>query len=369
MKIALLGTKGIPNNYGGFEQFAEYLSVRLAARGHQVTVYNPSFHTYQPAEFKGVRIQKIYSPEKWIGGAANFIYDHLCLRHALRQDYDIIYEAGYHSVALSYRILNIRKLKRPVVLTNMDGLEWKRSKWNAAVRKLIRRLESIAVQESPYLISDNPGIRQYYLDQFNRDSFFIPYGADPVYEFSPRHLVKYNVTPEHYFMLIARIEPENNIELILESYLNANHPASFLVVGNHTNSYGKLMHHKFSSRVRFVGGVYDKNELDSLRHFSKGYLHGHSVGGTNPSLLEAMSCRCFILSHNNPFNKGVLGEEGIYFSTANELTQYFQSMDTLSKENGASFKEKNFEKIVQRYNWDSVTEQYLDLFSSLLKVS
>src|SRR5436190_11580040 len=103
MKIALLGTKGIPNNYGGFEQFAEYLSVRLAARGHEVTVYNPSFHPYAEPSFRGVRIQKIYNPENLIGGAANFIYDHLSLGHALRQNFDVIYEAGYHSMALSYK--------------------------------------------------------------------------------------------------------------------------------------------------------------------------------------------------------------------------------------------------------------------------
>ena len=145
MKIAFLGTKGIPNNYGGFEQFAEYLSVRLVALGHQVTVYNPSFHAYQATEFKGVTIKKIYSPEKWIGGAANFIYDHLCLKDALRQGFDLIYEAGYHSVAFSYKLLSVRKLKSPVLITNMDGLEWKRSKWNFWVRKLIRKLEAIAV--------------------------------------------------------------------------------------------------------------------------------------------------------------------------------------------------------------------------------
>src|SRR6478752_1279146 len=98
MKIAILGTKGIPNNYGGFEQFAEYLSVRLAERGHDVTVYNPSFHPYEQNEFKNVKIVKIFSPEKLMGSSANFIYDHLCLRDALKKDYDVIYEAGYHSV-------------------------------------------------------------------------------------------------------------------------------------------------------------------------------------------------------------------------------------------------------------------------------
>ncbi len=367
MKIAFLGTKGIPNNYGGFEQFAEYLSVLLAKRGHAVTVYNPSFHGYQQSEFEGVQIVKIFSPEKWIGGAANFLYDHLCLQHALRQDYDVIYEAGYHSVAFSYKLLGIRKYQKPVIITNMDGLEWKRSKWSYAVQKLIKGLEKIAVQESPYLISDNPGIRQYYLDHFHRDSFFVPYGADPVTDFDPQHLSKYEVAPNGYFLLIARMEPENNIELILEGHANARHPSPFLVVGNYENAFGRTMYEKYGSRVRFLGSIYNKEVLDSLRHFSKAYFHGHSVGGTNPSLLEAMSCRSFIFSHDNAFNRGVLGEEAIYFASNEELMGHFQSVEELLTAHGRLYKDRNFEKITRVYNWDSITQRHEDLFRGLLE--
>lgn len=367
MNIAFLGTKGIPNNYGGFEQFAEYLSVRLAAHGHQVTVYNPSFHPYQEMEFNGVRIVKVYSPEKLIGGAANFLYDHLCLRHALRQSYDVIYEAGYHSVAYSYKLLNVRKYKRPVLLTNMDGLEWRRSKWTPRVQGLIKKLEAIAVNESPYLISDNPGIRQYYLNHFNRNSFYIPYGADPVYEFSHETLMKYQVSENGYFILIARMEPENNVELILDAYVKARHPLPFLVIGNYDNGFGQLMFRRFSKHARFLGAVYDKSELDSLRHFSKAYFHGHSVGGTNPSLLEAMSCKCFILAHNNPFNRGVLGEEAMYFSDAKELQKHFQLLEVLRDGDINKFKEDNFQKIIHQYSWDEITLKHERLFNSLLE--
>ncbi len=121
MKVAILGTRGIPNSYGGFEQFAEYLSVGLVERGHSVTVYNTSFHEYPDTIYKGVSIRKIYSPEKRIGASANFIYDYLCLKDALQSDFDIIYELGYHSNAPSYCLL---KKESPVVITNMDGLEW-----------------------------------------------------------------------------------------------------------------------------------------------------------------------------------------------------------------------------------------------------
>lgn len=367
MKIAFLGTKGIPNNYGGFEQFAEYLSVLLAARGHSVTVYNPSFHPFKENEFKGVQIERIYSPEKLVGGAANFLYDHLCLRHALKQGYDIIYEAGYHSVAFSYKLLDVRKLTKPVIITNMDGLEWKRSKWSYGTRQLIKRLEAIAVRESPYLISDNEGIRQYYLEQFKRDSYFIPYGADAVTDFDINHLSKYKVRPNEYFMLMARMEPENNIEMILEGYVASGNTSPFIVVGSYGNKFGTRVFQKYSSRVQFVGGVYNKSELDSLRYFSTAYFHGHSVGGTNPSLLEAMACRSFILSHDNTFNKGVLGEEAIYFLNEKELLELFHSMEQLLAKNGEVFKARNFEKIISVYNWEKIIAQHEELFMSLMK--
>ncbi len=366
MKIALLGTKGIPNNYGGFEQFAEYLSVRLASRGHEVTVYNPSFHPFLADEFKGVRIRKVFSPEKWIGGAANFIYDHLCLSHALKQDYDIIYEAGYHSVAASYWLLNVRGRTRPVIFTNMDGIEWRRSKWSPLVRSLIRKLEAIAVRESPYLISDNQGIRQYYMDSFGRDSYFVPYGADPVTEFDPGKLTRYLVDPGNYFMLIARMEPENNIDMILESYVASGVESPFIVIGSYQNGYGKTMFAKYSSRVRFIGGVYDKKDLDSLRHFASAYFHGHSVGGTNPSLLEAMSCRSFIFAHDNPFNRGVLGEDATYFTSSANLTSLFLAMDTLLSQKADDFKAANFRKITDYYDWEIVTGIHENLFKSRL---
>ncbi|NOT74799.1 MAG: DUF1972 domain-containing protein [Cyclobacteriaceae bacterium] len=367
MKIAFLGTKGIPNNYGGFEQFAEYISVLLAAKGHEVTVYNPSFHPWSQQKYRGVSIVRISSPENIIGSAANFIYDHLCLKHALQQDYDIIYEAGYHSVAMSYKLLKIKKYQKPIIITNMDGIEWKRSKWNFLVRKLIKSLEKIAVKESPYLISDNPGIRQYYLDEFNRESYFLPYGADPVNEFDEGHLSKHNVNKNNFFLLIARMEPENNIELILESYKKSGHSFPFLVVGNYTNAFGRQMASKYKSGVHFTGGIYNKKELDSLRYFSSAYFHGHSVGGTNPSLLEAMACRSMIVAHDNAFNRGVLGEEAVYFNDERELINHFKSMDQIMFNNAPSFKEKNFQKIIHQYNWELIADQHEELFSSLIK--
>lgn len=370
MKIAILGTKGIPNNYGGYEQFAEFISTKLVERGHEVTVYNPSFHEYKENNFKGVAIQRAYSPEKLIGGAANIIYDHLCLRDALKRDFDIIYEAGYHSVALSLKFYNVKKKVRPVVVTNMDGLEWKRTKWSKPVQAIIKRLEKIAVEESPYLISDNIGIQDYLKEKFGKNSYYIPYGADPIDSFDQRHLSEYLVAAKQYFMLVARFEPENNIETILMGHKNSSSNLPILAVGNNQTKYGEYLKATYQSElIKFVGGIYSKPKLDSLRFYSKAYFHGHSVGGTNPSLLEAMASKSFIWAHQNPFNRAILGDDACYFSDVEEVAKLISDSDHLSSLHSQNFIAANLNKIQSLYNWKKIVEEHEDLFASFLNMA
>lgn len=364
MKIAILGTKGIPNNYGGFEQFAEEISKRLVLRGHSVTVYNPSFHNYSLDNFNGIRIKKVFDPEKIIGGAANFIYDYLCLKDALKADYDIIYEAGYHSVALSYLLLNIREIKEPIILTNMDGLEWKRSKWNPIVRKLIKFLEKVVVRNCDYLIADNKGIQQYYLDQFNKESYFIPYGATIVEEFDQDILKLYDLKASSYNLIIARLEPENNIEIILQAYISSSTERPLVVIGNFKTKYGKYLKLRYvNNLIKFLGGIYNKAHIDTLRRYSVLYFHGHSVGGTNPSLLEAMACGSFIAAHDNIFNKSVLGENALYFTNEISVRKIIDDVDTCKEKD--HFVAANLEKIKKIYDWEKIVDKHEELFKRL----
>jgi len=370
MKIAILGTKGIPNNYGGFEQFAEYISGKLVERGHSVTVYNPSFHPFEGTTFNGVTIIKKYSPEALLGSVANFVYDFLCLKDALTRDFDIIYEAGYHSVALSYRLLDVRNRDKPVIITNMDGLEYKRSKWNGPTRSLIRKLEKIAVRESPFMIADNLGIKEYYSLNFGAESFFIPYGADPVESFDETFLLPYSLKKFDYFILIARMEPENNIEAILEGHSSSLKKKPFIVVGNYKASYGNYLRKKYGNElIQFVGGIYNKTELDSLRYFSLAYFHGHSVGGTNPSLLEAMACNCFIVAHDNAFNKSVMNESALYFAGKSDIRKVMDEIQALRETHFVSFKEANATRIRTQYHWENIVSQHEDLFRKLVEQS
>jgi glycosyltransferase involved in cell wall biosynthesis len=365
MKIAILGTKGIPNNYGGYEQFAEYISVRLIERGHEVTVYNPGFHKFKDANFKGVKIIRKFSPENLLGGAANIIYDYLCLRDALKRDFDVIYEAGYHSVAPAYRWLGVKELKKPVIVTNMDGLEWKRSKWAPWIQRTIKRLEEIAVKESPFLISDNLGISEYLEQTYGASSFYIPYGADAVMKFDPAMLNEFSIKPGEYFMLVARMEPENNIETVIKGYIQSKSKYPLLVVGNTSTKFGVYLTQTYKDeRIRFVGGIYQKAKLDALRNLASGYFHGHSVGGTNPSLLEAMACQCFIIAHRNPFNRAILDNDALYFDNSSEVTEFVENIDRHTSVR-KDFVKSNLIKIEKLYNWDVIVRKHEELFLQL----
>ena len=361
MKIAIIGTRGIPNNYGGFEQFAEYISVGLVKKGHDVTVYSPHFHNYCEQYYHGVEIKKIYCPEKKLGSFAHFIYDYLSLKDALKKNFDIIYEAGYGTSAPSMYLLNKNS---PAVITNMDGLEWMRSKWNFFTKALMRQMERIAVKRSKYLIADNMGIQEYYRTQFSRESFYLPYGAETVDHFDGQVLSELHIEKEKYFLLIARLEPENNIETILDGFAASGSADSFIVVGDFKTKYGKYLLAKYkdvSNKICFAGSIYDKSKIDALRHFCKIYFHGHSVGGTNPSLLEAMAAKSFIIAHDNRFNKTVLGTGNLFFSTSDHVKAFIINckVDDALREKSI---QANLEKIDQYYQWQIVIDDYEKLF-------
>lgn len=361
MKIAILGTRGIPNHYGGFEQFAEIVSQKLHERGHEVIVYNPHFHEYKGGEYNGVIIRHIYSPEKYMGAAANFIYDWLCMKDALKLKPDVILECGYHSNAPSYCLL--KKGVSPVVVTNMDGLEWKRSKWNKMTRRLIRRLEVMAVKKSDVLVSDNIGIRDYYRRDFGAESEFIAYGAECVDTFNPDSIKKYNLEKNRYYLLIARLEPENNIEMILDAYAMSGQDIPFIVIGNKNTKYGMYLQNRYKNvNVVFLGSIYEKELLDSMRCLAKAYFHGHSVGGTNPSLLEAMASHAFIIAHDNEFNRSVLGDNALFFSERGQLAELMRSLDSRAETQRSAMIEGNLKTIREHYSWNHITDLYESLF-------
>ena len=356
LKIAILGTRGIPNNYSGFEQFAEFFSVFLAENGHDVYVYNSHNHSYQDQVFNGVKIIHKFDPEYLIGTFGQFIYDFNCIFDSRKRKFDVILQLGYTSSSIWGRLLP----NKSVIISNMDGLEWKRSKYSPMVQKFLKYAERLAVNSSDYLVSDSLEIQKYLFKKYSVTSEFIAYGARIFKEPNVDVLKEYGVEPYEYNMLIARMEPENNIEVILDGVELAEMDNKFIVIGNYMSTkFGRYLKEKFahSSKIMFLGGIFNLDHLNNLRHYSNLYFHGHSVGGTNPSLLEAMSSKAFVIAHDNMFNKSILRENAFYFLDKFDVKQH---LENLKKKDFLNLVEENYLEIERNYNWSLINNKYLE---------
>ncbi|MDB5154787.1 MAG: glycosyltransferase family 1 protein [Mucilaginibacter sp.] len=354
LRIAILGTRGIPNHYGGFEHISEYVSAGLVKKGHSVTVYNSHNHPYTADTWNGVKIQHCYDPEYLVGTAGQFIYDFNCLMDARRQKFDVVLLMGYTSCSIWGRLYP----KNSTVITNMDGLEWKRSKYSKRVQQFLKYAEKLAVKHSQYYISDSRVIKDYLEDKYRIHSQYIPYGADVITELEREQIDTNTALKEDYFLLMARMEPENNIETILEGFNNSNSHRSFKVLGDTGNRFGKFIRHRFKNdeRIEFKGSIFDTAKVRALQNNSYLYFHGHSVGGTNPSLLEAMASEALIAAHNNPFNKSVLHSDAFYFSDSEEVRYLVETVQR--KENEQTMMKNNLHKIEFQFNWEKIINEY-----------
>lgn len=366
MKIAIVGTRGIPNRYGGFEQCAEYLAQGLALRGHDVTVYNSHAHPHQESIWKGVKIVHCYNPEEQLGTAGLFIYDYNCIKHTRKQNYDVILMLGYTSSSVWGWLYPKSK---SVITTNMDGLEWKRSKYSKPIQKFLKFAEYLGVKFSDHLVADSVGIQQHLQKNYKREAVYIPYGSHIFKNADERYIEQYGVQPYKYNMLVARLEPENSIETILDGVAQNDLKKDFLVVGRHDTKYGEFIKKKYKDypNIRFLGSIYDIKVLNNLRYFSNVYFHGHTVGGTNPSLLEAMGSHALICAHDNIFNKSILKEHAFYFTTADDVRKCLTTTDNKKDH----YKEKlffNIEKINKHYNWNRIIDQYEMHFREILNL-
>jgi glycosyltransferase involved in cell wall biosynthesis len=364
MKIAILGTRGIPNYYGGFEQFAEFFSVYLVQKGHEVYCYNSHNHQFQGKTFHGVNIIHQHDPEYKYGTFGQFIYDYNCIIDSRKRDFDIILQLGYTSNSIWFFLLP----KKPIIITNMDGIEWKRSKYSRPVQQFLRFAERLAAMSSDYLVSDSLGIQSFLKKRYKKESTYIAYGAHPFTNPNEAVLKEYHVEKENFNMIIARFEPENNLQMVLDGVVKSNDSTPILVIGNHNTKYGKYLKNRYQNHasIRFMGAIYNLEHLNNLRYFSKLYFHGHSVGGTNPSLLEAMASKALILAHNNDFNKGIIKQNGYYFANDDEVKNLLL---TIKKSDNLQFIQNNYEAIENEFNWDKINGEYLQLFEECISKS
>ena len=360
LKVGILGTRGIPNHYGGFEQFAEHLSLGLLQKGHSVSVYSSSLHPYQEKEWQGVQIIHCRDWEHKIGTAGQFFYDLNCINDARKRDFDVLLHLGYTSDSIWYW----RWPKKAANIVNMDGLEWQRTKYNKATQRFLRWAESLAARNAHTMIADSMGIQDYLLATYGKNPIYIPYGAEVFGQGDPAVLDKYGLLQGQYALLIARMEPENNIEMIVKGYLSSNSLQPLFVIGNITNKFGVYITSTYNDpRIKYSDVIYDKAELDSLRYYSSLYFHGHSVGGTNPSLVEAMACGCRIAAHENRFNRAVLQGDADYFRSPEDIKTIVTTAPIASS---TVFRRKmNTEKVISIYNQQKIVNDYENLMLSV----
>jgi glycosyltransferase involved in cell wall biosynthesis len=300
-----------------------------------------------------VQIIHCKDPEHKLGTFGQFFYDLNCINDARKKDFDILLHLGYTSDS----IWHWRWPKRTINMVNVDGMEWKRSKYNRLTRQFLKMAESLAAKNAQVLIADSPRMQEHFLATYGKKPVYIPYGAEVFANINPSVPQKYKVIPHQYFLLIARMEPENNIDMIIQGYLVSNHEFPLVVIGNMTNKFGKYISAEYNyPDIKYTGPVFDQPELNNLRYHSSGYFHGHSVGGTNPALLEAMACGCNIAAHNNVFNNAVLQNEADYFSNSEEVAGIINRPVNLLIANQR--RQKNIEKILTTYNLEKNVDDY-----------
>lgn len=362
MKIGILGCRGIPNHYGGFEQFAQYLSAGLNGRGHDVWVYNSHRHPYQESSWNGVHIIHCNDPEYKYGTAGQFIYDRNCIHDARSRQFDVLLHLGYTSDSLWHR----RWPRTAVNMVNMDGLEWKRKKYNWLTRGFLKRAEKLAALHGDVLVADSLAIQEHIKLNYGKEASFIPYAAEVFLNPVAGSLNRFQLKPHQYYMLMGRMVPENNIETIIKGYLLAENKYPLLVIGDMNNRFGKYIQNRYCQPgIIYAGPLFDMEILNNLRFYSGIYFHGHSVGGTNPSLLEAMACGCRIAAHRNMFNESVLGINADYFLDEKEVAMLLRS------ESPAGLVEincqANLEKVRTIYHPDKIIEAYETLMLQSLR--
>lgn len=355
LRIGILGTRGIPNHYGGFEQFAEYLSAGLVSKGHAVFVYNSHNHPYQSNTWNNVQLIHCFDPEYQLGSFGQFIYDLNCILDARRRQFDVILMLGFTSSSAWGWFYP----GQSTLIFNMDGLEWKRTKYSKPVQKFLLLAEKLAVRFSHYYIADSVVIQSYLKSKYAIASEHIPYGAEIHCNEDERLLQEYGVKKYNYYILMARMAAENNIEMILDGFHASNSTKKLLVVGSVDNKLGRYLVRKFKTdeRILFTGGIYNHpQKIHSLKIYSNLYFHGHSVGGTNPSLLEAMASRALIASHDNLFNRAVLQQDAFYFSSPNEVKEIIENTQRNGRE--MVMINNNLQKIREQFSWDNVIKKY-----------
>lgn len=364
MKIAFLGSRGIPARYSGFETFYEELAVRLVQRGHQVTVYNRShFIRDVKKEYKGVRIVSLPSvPTKHLDTLSHTALSSL---HALFQRYDI----AYYCIVGNSPLVWLPRLVGTKVLLNVDGADWAREKWSGFARWYQRQCERVAKHAAHVLIADSKVIQSRYQGLYGVESVFVPYGANVRHDPRKDALEKWGLDPGSYLLYVGRLVPENAIDLLLRSFRRVTTSMRLVVVGDapFSQAYKDYLRQIADDRVLFTGYAFG-NDYHQLSSHAYLVVQPSAVDGTRPALLDQMGFGNGVLARNSPANMETLAGYGDSFdstrpedSLADKLAELINDPTKVQ-----AFRKRVVERVKMYYNWDWITIFYEDLFCRML---
>ena len=363
LNIAMIGTRGIPARYGGFETCVEEVGKRLVQMGHKVTVYCRScYYPDRPREAFGMRL--VFLPSIRKKSLDTLSHTFLTVLHAVahRQDVYMVFNAANAPLLGPLRLLGRR------IAVNTDGLEWKRSKWGWAGRMYYKFSEQTACLFANRLVSDCEGIRNHYLDAYGADSTVLSYGAYCQTSDTPVHLQQYGLVPRSYFLQITRFEPDNNPLLTVQAFNRLKTDKKLVLIGGapFASKYVQAIKRESGENVILPGFNYDKDVLRDIWCNCYSYIHGNEVGGTNPALLQAMACGNYVIARDVAFNREVLAECGKFYTKNEEdLTRAMQwTLDHPDRLDEG--RKKAQQRIREHYDWDQVAIGYDQLFQKLV---
>jgi glycosyltransferase involved in cell wall biosynthesis len=358
MRIALLGTRGIPASYGGFETFAEELSVRLAERGHEVTVYCRS--PYPEQTYRGVKLR--YMPTIRHKYFDTIAHTGLSTLDALKRHFDVML---YCNAANAVYTWMPRVLGTPTAL-NVDGLERHRKKWNRIAKNWYLVSEWLSTWCCSEVVTDADRIREYYFERYGKDSTFIPYGAELGKAKGSGVLESLGLEPGKYFLYVSRMEPENNALLVRQAFERVETDLKLALIGSAPYAADYIREVKATSDPRIVipGAIYGEG-YRQLQSQCFAYIHATEVGGTHPALIEAMGCGAMVLYLTTPENEEAAGDAAIPFTAANicEQLQWAAGVAESERRNWGRAAQRRVE---ERYSWEAVTDAYEKLFRAML---
>ncbi len=358
-KLAILGIVGVPANYGGFETLVDNL-LDLLPKFFEVTVFCES-KSY-PEKIENYKGAKLHYINKKANGAQSIIYDSVSLLKTYKTE-DYILLLG---VSGAIMIPFLKPLTKAKIVTHIDGLEWRRDKWGWFAKKFLKFSERVAVTFSHGIVSDNKHIQEYVEEEYGKSSFLIAYGANHVSAVEPEpYHKKFSFLGSPYVFTVCRIEPENNVEMQLRAFKECEIGMPYVVVGNwNANEYGMKLYHDYSKvqNIILYNPIYEMEELNVLRSNSFFYLHGHSAGGTNPSLVEAMYLGLPVIAYGVNYNRETTFGKALYFDNFEELKALLFQIRDLDRvamiEDLSKLAKKN-------YSWKAITKKYVKMFQSL----